>query len=355
MWLTAGAAPPASCGAGQILLVDAPLPQLPFKYRKPAPGLHRVAGERGQQRAGAHDVAAGCLPLQPLSQPQQRRPLAVQAGRLFDERDRDTGERAQVREIACRDRRLHLFPAEHMRRDEVLIDETVATDHVKQRKRQRRVAAGKGLQMNIRLRSGRRTDRVDDDHLARRLGQPMLVSMRRRGMRIRAPHHDAGRILGGARIEAVDRRAVHIAQRHVARHVANRVRRHFGGAQSVEKSHRRHAGQSGDRARVMRIQYRVRTVRIDDAPESRGDFADRRVPGHRLEAALPLAAHAPQRPGQAPRRIAPFPVVGRRTLAAQRAAAHRVPRIAANRRDYSIAADHADSAAVVAVARDMRW
>src|ERR1019366_8081518 len=102
-------------------------------------------------------------PLQPLAQPEQRLSCAVQVSRLLDERGGDTGECAQFRKIARRNRGLDLFPTEHMCGDEILVDESVATDHVEQRKRQRRVAAGKWLQMNIRLRRGRRSDRVDDD------------------------------------------------------------------------------------------------------------------------------------------------------------------------------------------------
>ena len=183
--------------------------------------------------------------------------------------------------------------------------------------------------MNVCL--GRRgcANGIDYDDLAGRFRQPVLMGMRRRGMRIGSPHDDARRILGRARIEALERGSVHVSQCDVAGHVADGVRGHLGGTEPIEEAHRRNARKQGDGPGVVRVQDRPRSMRIHDRSEAVGNLGDRAVPAHGLETRIvlvadpgPLAAglgpHALQGPRQTPARVAPFPVVGGRTLAAER-------------------------------------
>ena len=189
--------------------------------------------------------------------------------------------------------------------------------------------------MNVGLRRRRRSNRIDDDHFSGRLRQPVLVGMGRRGVRVRSPHDDAGGVLRRARIEAVERGAVHVAQRDVSRHVANRVRGHLGCPEAIEESQRRNAGQQGDRAGVVRIQYRAGAVIGEDPVESGGNFGEGGSPRDRLEASQTFASRAPHGRAQAPRGVAPLPVVGRRAFAAQSTPAYGVRGVAANCGDDS--------------------
>ena len=250
--------------AEQILLIDAPLPQISVQIQKSCARFAQIAGHRRQQRARAHDVAAGRLALQALAEPQQRRAPRIQMRDLFDLRNRHAGRRTQSPQIARGHGGLEFVPTEHVRRDESLVDQAIAVHHVQQCERERGIAAGKGLQMNVGLRRRRRSNRIDDDHFSGRLRQPVLVGMRRRGVRIRSPHDDAGGLLCRARIEAIERGAVHVAQRDVSRHVANRVGGHLGCPEPIEESQRRNAGQQRDGAGVVRVQYRAGAVIGED-------------------------------------------------------------------------------------------
>src|SRR5690348_15882333 len=89
---------------------------------------------------------------------------------------------------------------------------------------ERRIAAGEGLQMEMCRRRGRMLYRIDDDELRLSLADPMLVLMRRRGVRVGAPDHDRRRMLRHARIEALGAGAVHVAYRHVSGRIADRIR-----------------------------------------------------------------------------------------------------------------------------------
>ena len=320
--------------AGQVGLVDPPLPEVAVEVQQARSRLAQVAGDRGQERAGAHHVAAGGLALQTLAEPEERGAGRIEVSGLLDQRGGHAGRGALLGEIQGLDLRRELVPALDVRRDERLVEQPVALNHVQQRERQRRVAAGKRLQVHIRLRRGGRAHRIDDDHFSGRLGQPVLVGVRRGRVGIRAPDDDARRMRGGARIETVERRAVHIAQRHVPGHVADGIGRHLRRPQAIEEAHRREAGEQRDGAGVMRVQDRPRAVRGGDPLEARGDLADRRLPAHGLEARAALSGlgpHAAQGLHQPPLRIAPLAVVGGRALAAQGSAAHRMVGIAAHR------------------------
>src|SRR5216684_5161349 len=95
-------------------------------------------------------------------------------------------------------------------------------------------------------------------------------------------------------------------------------------------------------------------MRSDDAFQSVRDFLECRVPGNGLEsprALRALRAHAPQGLAQPPLRVAPFAVIGGRALSAQGTAADGVRRIAADRRDASVALVHQHAAGIVAIPR----
>ncbi len=215
--------------------------------------------------------------------------------------------------------------------------------------------------MDVRLSRGGGADGIDDDDLAGRLRQPMIMGMRRRCVRVGAPYDDAPRLLGRSRIKAVERGTVHVSQGDVAGHVADRVRSHLRGAQAMKEAHRRDAREQRDGSRVMGIEDRPRSVRIHDRPKAAGDVGDRRIPAHGLEGiiipircgpfAATLRAHALQGLRQALSRVTPLAVIGRRAFAAQRAAADRMMGVAAHGGDQAIALDDGDSAGIVAIPR----
>lgn len=80
-------------------------------------------------------------------------------------------------------------------------------------------------------------------------------------------------------------------------------------------------------------------MRSHDALQPFRNLRDCRVPGDGFKPSLNLWADAAQRLQQAPIRITPFAVVGRRTFSAQRAAADGMRWIAANRRHDAVAFD----------------
>ena len=159
----------------------------------PAPGLHRLpvsAGRSAQARMTLPPVVWRCRPWPSHS---SDGPAAYRCAARSVSARGHPGECAQLRRIARRDRGLELLPALHVSGDEFAVDEAVAVNHVQHRECERRVAAGKGLQMNVGLRGGRCSNGVDDDHLPGRLGQPVIVRMGRRCVRVRSPYDDAAR------------------------------------------------------------------------------------------------------------------------------------------------------------------
>ena len=233
--------------------------------------------------------------------------------------------------------------------DEVHVDEPLASDHVQKREGQGGVAAGKRLQMEIGRLGGRGPDGVDHDHPGGRLGQPVVMRVRRRSGRIRAPDENAGGIAGSQRVEADERGAVHVLERDVPGLVADRVRVDLGRAESVEEAQRKEVGEEREGARVVGVQDCVRAGGRLDATETLGDVPERIVPGDGLKLPLALRAGPAQRARQPRRRIEKGAVVADRALAAELAAAHRMLRIAADVPDRPVALDDRDAARVVAV------
>ena len=77
--------------SGQPVVVGAGDAGRAVEVVEPRTRFADVAGQRGQEPAGAHDVAARGLPLQPLAGPQQRGAGAVQMRGAFDQGGRHTG------------------------------------------------------------------------------------------------------------------------------------------------------------------------------------------------------------------------------------------------------------------------
>jgi len=99
------------------------------------------------------------------------------------------------------------------------------------------IAAGMKLQMQIRRFRCRVAHGIDNDHRTGRLGQPMAMGMRRAGGRIGAPYDDAFAVFDGPRIEAVHGSSEHIAERHMAGHVAHRIGLHLARPKPAEEAH----------------------------------------------------------------------------------------------------------------------
>ena len=125
--------------------------------------LADIAGGDGQQRAGAEDIAAHGLALQPLAQPHQRGAAAIEARRLFDQPRRHAGDRLAPFGRAGIERRLDLLPAQRMAVQIVAVEQAFAADDMQQREGQRGIAAGEGLEMEIGRRCRGMADRIDDD------------------------------------------------------------------------------------------------------------------------------------------------------------------------------------------------
>ena len=238
-----------------------------------------------------------------------------------------------------------------MRVEEGTVDQPVADQHVDHGEGQRCIAAGEGLEVQVGLLGGRVAHRVDHDHRPRRLLEPMLVLMGRGGRRVRAPDEDRVRVLGGARVEADHRSADHIVERHVARHVAHRVRLHLAGAEAAQEAHREVVGDQRTGAGVVGVYDPVGAVAPGNLLEARRDRADGLVPRDRLEAPFALGAGALQRRQQPRFGVAKDAVIGERALAAERAPAHVVVRIAEHAGYRTVALDRDDAAGVVAIAR----
>ncbi len=220
--------------------------------------------------------------------------------------------------------------------------------------RERRVGPGERLQMQVGRGRRRRRDRIDDDDRGGRFGQPVLVLMRRRGRRIRAPDQDAARVDCRLRVESVARGTVEIGQRLVPGLVADRVGVDLRRAEPMEEPLRECRSHQSARARVVRIQDRLRPVRDHDLAEPGGDFADRLVPRDRLEPSCTLRAAPAERAGEARLGVPEDTVVGDRALRAQLAAAHMVLRVAAHMPQPSVADRDEDATGVVTVARARR-
>ena len=132
--------------AHHIALVDATV-RASIQIKEAGSGLAEVSGDRRQQCAGSHHVAARPLALQSLSKPEQRRPAAVEA---CGGRDLIRGHaRHQLTPLrsAIGKQRGEVFPSHRVCPDELRVNKTLTLDHVHQRKREGRITAGEGLQM----------------------------------------------------------------------------------------------------------------------------------------------------------------------------------------------------------------
>ena len=175
-----------------------------MRYRKPEPGRRMLPGQRGQHRDRAHDVAAARLALQPLAHPEQRRPAAVGARDVLDQARRHARvllapRRACSARAAARARRSRARARARRPRRRGRRGGSRARARTRAPRRCRGAAGGTCRPAP----AGRRADRVDHDHLAARLAQPVVVGVRRARRGIRAPHDDAGRVGRGLGVEAL--------------------------------------------------------------------------------------------------------------------------------------------------------
>ncbi len=169
--------------------------------------------------------------------------------------------------------------------EEGVVEQPVALEHVQQRVQQRQVGAGTDLQVDVCRLGGRRAARVDDDHV----GALLLT-------RAHAPPHDrmTGGGVGAEHEQAVGLREVRVAGRRPVGaeraavtgdrggHAQARVRVDVVGAE--EALEQLHGG-----VVVLRQQLageiegdRVRTVRVAQRGDARGEVGDRLLPARRL-------------------------------------------------------------------------
>ncbi len=233
--------------------------------------------------------------------------------------------------------RLEFLPANRARVQQLVVEQAVAADHMRDRERKRGVGAGKGLQVQIGLTSGGGPDRVDDDHVTGSLGQPVLMLMRRRSRRVGSPDHDARRIRGASRVEAIQRGPIQVLQCDMPRLVADRVGVDLTGAEPAHEPAREMVAKQRERAGVVGREDRVSARAFDHPRQALGDLRQRLIPGHRPEAPTALRPLTPQRREQPGPGIQQDAVVGGRTLAAQPPAADRMITVAADPADRTVA------------------
>ena len=111
--------------AAEVVLVDPPAGE-PVEIQEARSGPPEVAADRRQHRDAAHDVAAGLLALEPLADPQQRRPGPVQVRRGLDVGRRHPGPRLRPLRVARGGQLEQLLPADGAAREEILGHESVS-------------------------------------------------------------------------------------------------------------------------------------------------------------------------------------------------------------------------------------
>jgi hypothetical protein len=168
------------------------------------------------------------------------------------------------------------------------------------------------MQVQIGVAGGRRAHGIDHDHLSGRFRQPVLVLVRRRRRWIRSPHQDAVRVAGGARVKAVERRAVQVIKRDVPGLVAKPVRVDLRCSKAVEKAQSEEVAEQRERARLVRVQNRVGARIGRDPGQAFGDLAQGLVPADLGVASGALRPAAPQGCQQPRGGIAQHPAVRRR-------------------------------------------
>jgi hypothetical protein len=336
--------------ARDVVLVQHPVAG-PVEVQESGAGLAHISAQRRQLRYGADGVAAARLALETLADPQQRRPGTIPSRGLLDRARRHAGDTLAPFGSAALQQRLEFLPANSAGAQQPVIEQAIAADHMRDRERERRVAAGKRLQVQIGLMGGGGPDRVDDDNPPGRPGQPVFMLMRRGSRRVRAPDHDARRIRGAARIKAIQRGPIQVLQRDVSRLVADRVGVDLTGAEPAQEPIREVVAKQRERAGVVGPEDCVSARALDYPGQALGDLRQRLIPGHGPEAAAALRPVPPERRQQPGPGIQQDPVVGRRALAAQPPAADRMITVAAYPADRAAAPGHLDAARVVAVPR----
>src|SRR4051812_18302178 len=244
--------------------------------------------------------------------------------------------------------------------EEGAVDLPVPPQHMRDRKGERRIAARERLQMEMGRRGGRMLHRIDDDDLRIGLADPVLVLMRRRGMRVGAPDQNGRGVLRHARIEAYGTGAVHIAERGMAGCVADRIRIDLAGAEPVQEPLREASGDERAGSGVMAVPDARRIVLCKNPVQSPRDLCDRMLPCDRLETRLALRAGPLHGLSKAHFGVEPGAVVGYRAFAAECAAADRMVGIAQHLDLAVCSLCDRDPAGVVTVARasganDLRW
>ncbi len=182
-----------------------------------------------------------------------------------------------------------------MRRDEPIVGETIAVDHVQETECERGVGAGMGLYVDVCELRGGVANGIDRDHGGPRLAQPVGMRVWGRCRWVGPPDDDAPTVRERLRVETLVRGSDHVSQRHVSGVVADRVGVDLGGAQPVEEAHGELAREQRAGPRVVGVQDRLRPVTFDDVAQARRDFAQRVVPGAALESGARLRAAAAQR------------------------------------------------------------
>ena len=244
--------------ARDVGAVDA-APGRAVEVEEPGAGPAQVPGDGGEQRAGAHRVAAHRLTLHALPEPQEGRARAVEVRRTLDVGRRDTGRALAPLGRARGERRLELVEARRVVGEERPVRHAVADEDVQEREGECRVGAGERLQVQVGALGGPGRDRVDHDDRARRLGQPVLVGVRRGRRGVGAPDEDAGGVGGAARVEPDLRRAVEVVQGDVPGEVADRVGVDLGRAEPVDEAQPVAVAELRERAGVVGVEDRLRT------------------------------------------------------------------------------------------------
>ncbi len=131
--------------AGQIGFIHPALSEVAVQIQETCARLAKISGQRGQERAGAHDVAARRLALQALTQPKKRWAPRIQLRHLLDQTDRNAGLAGETLEVAGGNHGFQLIPPFDMACHERFVDQPVAMNHVQEGKDERGIAPREGL------------------------------------------------------------------------------------------------------------------------------------------------------------------------------------------------------------------
>ena len=298
----------------------------------------------------AEGIAAGRRPAERLAEEDHRGSGAIGLGGADDICFGNAGRLRRPSRRPGVDQGFQLLEADCVGRDKGGIEFTRRLQRVHKAEGQGGIGAGEGAQMKVGACRRRRLDRVDHDQRAGKFRQPVLVHMRPARRRIATPDDQAAGVFCGARIESGGAVAEHIAERHMAGEIADRIRVDLGGADMVEEAKRKLIGDHRTGAGVMAGQDIRGPAVGDETVEPRRDRAERLVPGDLGECSRSFRTGALQRFLQPCFRIAPHPVIGEGAFPAERPPVRRMIRIAGHPVDGAVLEDDADAAAVVAIA-----